>query len=74
MSEITNKTQQIDLNFENQFNSSERPIMYYPPSISDKVAIAYNRHDWRELNRLYVRWWDPWAEQWMDFRQSFWDA
>ena len=50
------------------------PTLYYPPSIADKVHAAYNRHDWRELNRLHVVWWDKYGEKWHKFGPNFWDA
>jgi hypothetical protein len=49
-------------------------MMYYPPSISDKVAAAFNRRDWKALNSMAVVWWCPYAEKWFKFGQSFWDV
>lgn len=57
-----------------RFEDGNRPMMYYPPSIFDKVAAAYNKRDWKALNRMAVVWWDPYSERWCKFGPTFWDA
>ncbi len=56
------------------FRYAERPMFCYPPTIYDKLANAYDRRDWRELNRLGVRWYDKYGERWHSFGPHFWDA
>jgi hypothetical protein len=50
------------------------PTLSYSPSISDKVIAAYNKKDWRALNKLQVVWWDQYDLKWCKFGPQFWDA
>ncbi len=59
---------------QNEFISFERPMMSYDPQARYRIEVAYNRHDWRELNRLGAVWWDRYGERWHKFGPYFWDA
>lgn len=51
-----------------------RTLSYPSMRIVGRGQEAYNRRDWRELNRLGVVWWDQYALRWHKFTQYFWDA
>jgi hypothetical protein len=56
------------------FRYDKLPMLSYAPVVYDRLADAYNRRDWREMNRLGARWWDPYGERWHKFGPNFWDA
>jgi hypothetical protein len=58
----------------NEFCDLRRPTMSYDPQHRAKVEAAYNRHDWRELNRLGATWYDRYGDHWHKFGPHFWDA
>lgn len=64
----------IEVRRKSSFRLDDRPMMCYSPKIFDKVANAYERRDWRELNYLGVKWYDQYAEKWFKFGPTFWDA
>ncbi len=56
------------------FGYDGAPTMSWDPSLKPKITEAYNRRDWRELNRLCVVWWDEYGERWHKFGPYFWDV